>query len=262
MFQLLQDDSQQVSVHATFVPESPEMLDASRDMFADSIAESPTVVPETPILPPSPPPMPASRLNFVQTMPITPVRLQGQRWRNWAFTRLSHLPANEVYTDEEVRSNLEDQPVEDNIEENVEENAEENVEENVEKNVEENVEENDKEPTKKTITAKPVKERKRKLAFEVPQEEKARCEKGKWTYNYQGGETFCVDGYSYTINNHTISKKTGGLSLYLICTKCGGRNILTNGKLKKDDHPGHTCSPDPDNWTILEADLRLKSLGE
>ena len=132
-----------------------------------------------------------------------------------------------------------------------------NVEENVEKNVEENVEENDKEPTKKTITAKPVKERKRKLAFEVPQEEKARCEKGKWTYNYQGGETFCVDGYSYTINNHTISKKTGGLSLYLICTKCGGRNILTNGKLKKDDHPGHTCSPDPDNWTILEADLRL-----
>ena len=88
---------------------------------------------------------------------------------------------------------------------------------------------------------------KRKLAFEVPQDEKIKCVDGKWTYNYQGGETYCVDGFSYTINNHITSKKTGYLSLYLICSKCGGRNVLTNGNLKKHDHPGHTCTPDPDN---------------
>ena len=35
--------------YATFVEESPDKLDVSRDMFA----ESPTVIPETPILPPS-----------------------------------------------------------------------------------------------------------------------------------------------------------------------------------------------------------------
>ena len=33
-------------------------------------------------------------------------RLQGQRWRNWAHTRLSHLPRGEVYTDEEVIENI------------------------------------------------------------------------------------------------------------------------------------------------------------
>ena len=52
--------------------------------------------------------MPKSRTaQFVETFPITPVRLQGQRWRNWATTRLSHLPPDELYTDAEVIRNLE-----------------------------------------------------------------------------------------------------------------------------------------------------------
>ena len=92
--------------------------------------------------------------------------------------------------------------------------------------------------------------------------EKSKCIGGKWSRNHQGGEVFCVDGFSYLLNNHCISKKTGFLTLYLICAKCGGRNILTNGKLKKPDHPGHSCSPDPDNWEIMEAENRLKSLGK
>ena len=62
---------------ATFVPESPENLDFSRDMFS----ESPVFVPETP-LPPCPPPMPTNRAaTFVETDSITPARLQRQRWR-------------------------------------------------------------------------------------------------------------------------------------------------------------------------------------
>ena len=62
---------------------------------------------------------------------------------------------------------------------------------------------------------------------------KAQCEStGKRTYNYQGGETYCVDGFSYTINNQTVSKKTGALSLYLIRTKCDGRNVLREGTLR------------------------------
>ena len=115
---------------------------------------------------------------------------------------------------------------------------------------------------KKVITAKPPKEKKRNLSFKLSEEEKGKCVQGKWTVNYQGGDTYCVDGFSYLINNHCISKKTGALTLYLLCSKCGGRNILTNGILKKGDHPGHTCNPDPDNWAILEADLHLKTLGE
>ena len=72
----------------TFVQESPEMLDQSKDMFESSI-----LVQETPIPPPIPPPMPKLRAhNFIESVPITPVRLQGQRWKNWALTRLSHLP--------------------------------------------------------------------------------------------------------------------------------------------------------------------------
>ena len=78
--------------HVTFVQETPEQLDFSRDMFESSLTGSPEV--------PIPPPMPKSRIaHFVETIPITPVRLQGQRWRNWAATRLSHLPPNEIYTD-------------------------------------------------------------------------------------------------------------------------------------------------------------------
>ena len=59
----------------TFVQESPEIFDQSRDMSKSSI-----VVPETPAQPPVPPPMPKPRShNFIQMVPITPVRLQGQR---------------------------------------------------------------------------------------------------------------------------------------------------------------------------------------
>ena len=253
--------------HVTFVQETPEPMDQSRDMFESSIAESP-------LYPPIPPPMPKSKINFVQTIPITPARLQGQRWRNWARTRLSHLPRGEVYTDEEVIENIRrnawnmsidgteierdvpavviDIPLNNDIIIDIEQPEQENVE----------AQESQVPPkSTKTLTAKNVKEKKRKLAFEVPPEEKIKCA-GKWTYNYQGGETYCVDGFSYTINNHLISKKTGALTLYLICTKCGGRNVLCNGNLKKHDHPGHTCTPDPDNWELFEADLRLKSLGD
>ena len=83
---------------------------------------------------------------------------------------------------------------------------------------------------------------------------------GKWTTNYQGGETYCIDGYSYLINNHRVLQKTGLLNLYLICSKCCSRNILCEGKLKKPDHPNHTCDPDPDNFELFEADLHLKHL--
>ena len=254
--------------HVTFVQETPEPMDQSRDMFESSIAESP-------INPPVPPPMPKSRTNFVQTIPITPARLQGQRWRNWAHTRLSHLPRGEVSTDEEVIENIRrsawnmsndgteiemevpavviDIPQNNGIVIDIEQTQQDSVE----------AQESQVLPkSTKTLTAKNVKEKKRKLAFEVPPEEKMKCVNGKWTYNYQGGETYCVDGFSYTINNHLISKKTGALAMYLICTKCGGRNVLCNGNLKKHDHPGHTCTPDPDNWELFEADLRLKSLGD
>ena len=77
-------------------------------MFESSLTGSPDHVPDTPAEVPIPPPMPKSRIaHFVETIPITPVRLQGQRWRNWAATRLSHLPPNELYTDAEVIENLE-----------------------------------------------------------------------------------------------------------------------------------------------------------
>ena len=87
--------------HVTFVQETPEVLDFSRDMFESSLTGSPEHVPDTPVEAPIPPPMPKSRTaQFVETFPITPVRLQGQRWRNWATTRLSHLPPNELYIDD------------------------------------------------------------------------------------------------------------------------------------------------------------------
>ena len=44
---------------------------------------------------------------MVMYLPITPARLQGQRWKNWGLTRLRHLPVNEMYTDQEVIDNLE-----------------------------------------------------------------------------------------------------------------------------------------------------------
>ena len=90
----------------TCVDEQLNSLDASRDMFEDSMTT--TTVPETPE-PPNPPPMPVQRVQeYVQTLPITPVRLQGQRWRNWGLSRLSHLPSVR-YSDSEVIANLEDQ---------------------------------------------------------------------------------------------------------------------------------------------------------
>ena len=66
-----------------------------------------------------------------------------------------------------------------------------------------------------TITAKPVKKKTRKLVYEVPHEEKAKAICGKWTHSYQGGDAFCVDGFSYLINKHRISVKTDALTLYL-----------------------------------------------
>ena len=263
------------SFTVTYVAESPDRLEISKDMFDDSMNQSTCLVPETPVLPPNPPPVPTQRLtDYVPTFPITPARLQGQRWRNWGLTRLRHLPPNEVYTDQEVIDNLEGNnqaPVDvDSIPPNdhdidtspaLEEPIGNNVHDQSEEIPQSHSNEVVVEP-KKTITAKITKEKKRNLTFKVPEEVKSKCLNGKWTYNYQGGETFCVDGFSYLINNHCVSKKTGALTLYLICSKCGGRNILSDGVLKKHDHPGHTCSPDPDNWAILEADLHLKSLGE
>ena len=68
--------------HVTFVQETPEQLDFSRDMFESSLTGSPDHVHDTPAEVPIPPPMPKSRIaHFVETIPITPVRLQGQRWR-------------------------------------------------------------------------------------------------------------------------------------------------------------------------------------
>ena len=68
----------------TFVAESPETLNVSRDMFSESFGYNLTVIQETPILPPNPPPTPRHiSSQFVQTQPLTPVRLQGKRWRNW-----------------------------------------------------------------------------------------------------------------------------------------------------------------------------------
>ena len=218
-----------------------------------------TTVPETPE-PPNAPPMPVQRVQeYVQTLPITPVRLQGQRWRNWGLTRLSHLPSVR-YSDSEIIANLEEQRWQDS--QIMQQEEHEQLVESAVETVTVVEELNPPENPPITITAKPVKKKTRKLVFEVPHAEKAKATCGKWTHSYQGGETFCVDGFSYLINNHRISVKTGALTLYLICAKCGGRNILTDGKLKTHDHPGHTCSPDPDNWDILEADRKLKSLGE
>ena len=78
-----------------------------------------------------------------------------------------------------------------------------------------------------------MKESKRKLAYEVPENEKVKCIDEKWTHNHQGGEVFCIDGFSYLLNNHCVSKKTGSLTVYLFCSKSGSRNILTDGKIKK-----------------------------
>ena len=56
----------------TCVQEHSNTLDTSRDMFEDS--KTNISVPE----PPNPPPMPVHRVQeYFQTLPITPVRLQG-----------------------------------------------------------------------------------------------------------------------------------------------------------------------------------------
>ena len=262
------------SFSVTYAAESPDRLEISKDMFDESMNQSACIVPETPVLPPNPPPVPTQRLtDYVQTFPITPARLQGQRWRNWGLTRLRHLPPNEVYTDQEVNDNLEGTSQAPNDVDSIrlDDHSDIDTSPALEVSIRNDVPDQSEEillpdtnvvvEPKKTITAKITQEKKRNLTFKVPEEVKSKCISGKWTYNYQGGETFCVDGFSYLINNHCVSKKTGALTLYLICSKCGGRNILSDGHLKKHDHPGHTCSPDPDNWAILEADLHLKSLG-
>ena len=64
------------------------------------------------------------------------------------------------------------------------------------------------------ITAEPTKENKSKLVYEVPEDEKVKCNDGKWSKNHQGGEVYCVDGFSCLIKNHCISKKTGFLTLF------------------------------------------------
>ena len=187
--------------------------------------------------PPSPPPMPTQRvLNYVETVPITPARVIYQRWSNWANTRLVNFPPPNPEQSEDA--DLNEPSVNDEV------------------SLMEPVGEAREAPQQKTITAKGIKEKKRKLAFEVPEEEKMKCNNGKWSYNCQGGEVYCIDGFSYLVNNHNVSKKTGFLTIYLICSKCGGRNILVIGLLKKPNHPGHSCSPDPDNWELLQAGVQ------
>jgi hypothetical protein len=89
--------------HQNVVPETPY-----HTYPENMVPESPLhtkFVPETPL----PPPIPSfSPVNFVPTVPITPARLQGQRWRNWANTRLGHLPQNLVYTEEEIMQRFEE----------------------------------------------------------------------------------------------------------------------------------------------------------
>ena len=115
----------------------------SRDTFCDSFDDN--IVPETP-LQPNPPPIPSySPINFVETVPITPARLQGQRWRNWANTRLAHLPDNEIYTDEEIIQHFE-----------VDEADIPNIVEDAAV-----IEPIVNEPPRKTITAKPPKEKRK-----------------------------------------------------------------------------------------------------
>ena len=59
--------------HVTFLQETPEQLDFSRDMFESSLTGSPAHVPDTPAEVPIPPPMPKSGIaHFVKTIPITP----------------------------------------------------------------------------------------------------------------------------------------------------------------------------------------------
>ena len=79
---------QSLRQHATFVAETSLKVDISVDMFQESL----TVIPETPSLLHLPSPQPILRRNFIETQPITPLRLQGQRGRNWDLTRLIHLP--------------------------------------------------------------------------------------------------------------------------------------------------------------------------
>ena len=143
----------------------------------------PKFVPETPL----PPPIPSfSPVNFVPTVPITPARLQGQRWRNWANTRLGHLPQNLVYTEEEIMQRFEEADnvvVLDNRD-----NPRVNVDDDIPmmNEVEDIPDDGDAlvaVAPKKTITAKPVKEKKRNLVFKVPEDEKRKCLKGKWTVN-------------------------------------------------------------------------------
>ena len=67
------------------------------------------------------------------------------------------------------------------------------------------------EEPERIITAKPKAPSKRNLVYKVPDNEKAKCLDGKWTTNYQGGETYCIDGFSYLVNNHRILKKNWNL---------------------------------------------------
>ena len=143
-----------------------------------------------PTFPPQPPPQPVGIFrNFIQTQPITPVRLQGQRWRNWALTRLSHLPANEEYTDarnlEQIDvghhvDTLQLLPVVQPAVAVVHDEDRPDVVHDGDQPNEVLPEAHPHVQQRKVIGAKPVKECKRKLAYEVPLEEKSKCKDGRF----------------------------------------------------------------------------------
>ena len=58
-----------------------------------------THVLETPLAP-TPPLMPTHRA--AQFIAITPARVQRQRWSNWAWSRLAHLPPPESHSPEAI----------------------------------------------------------------------------------------------------------------------------------------------------------------
>ena len=155
------------SVQDIPIPQTPQAAQSQKNVhFVD-------IVPDTPS-PPRPPPMPTQRvLNYVETVLRTPARVIYQRWSNWANTRLVNFPPPNPERSEDT--DLKDPSVNDKgslIEPDGEPREA---------------------PQQKTITAKGIKDKKRKLAFEVPEEEKLKYINGKWSFNCQGGEVFYID---------------------------------------------------------------------
>ena len=136
------------------MPQTPQTVQSQKNVhFVGIVQNTPS--------PPSPPPMPTQRvLNYVETVPITPAHVIYQRWSNWANTRLVNFPPPNPEQSEDA--DLNEPSVNDEV------------------SLMEPVEEAREAPQQKTITAKGIKEKKRKLAFEVPEEEKMKCINGKW----------------------------------------------------------------------------------